>query len=339
MARAWRETLHPRDHRGQFTDRPDGAAAGRAGAVAVQASDNSRPMTDREFAERSERVERVIGAARKTLSTDVTHMRDGAWTPERDQLHREIAADLYRRQSEGVPTDRQAVIAGGLGGAGKSTVLRDHAGIDASQYVTLNPDDVKEVMADRGLMPDVPGHEDLSPMERAALVHEESSRITGLMADMAYRDGRNLIWDITMSSTKSVESRLNALDRHGYGQVQGVFVDIPTDVSVDRAMSRYRRGVDKFRAGKGHGGRFVPPSIIRAQSTSSGSTINRETFDGLRGRFGTWSVYDNSVTGRAPRQVASSGRGGRRMDNPNLIQRTGLRDGSGNRNPQGLIEI
>lgn len=303
VTRGWRETLHPRGHDGKFAS---GNGTGHAGNVKVQESAGTRAMTDREFEERSARVESVIGKARKTLSTDVTHMKDGAWTPERDQLHREIAADLYRKQSEGVPAERKAVMAGGLGGAGKSTVLRDHAGIDASQYVTLNPDDVKEVMAERGLVPDVPGHEDLSPMERAALIHEESSRITGLMADQAYRDGRNLIWDITMSSGKSVESRLNALDRHGYGEVEGVFVDIPTEVSVDRAMSRYRRGVDKFHAGKGHGGRFVPPAIIRAQSTSSGETINRQTFDGLRDRFNNWSVYDNSVTGRAPQRVASS---------------------------------
>jgi hypothetical protein len=330
--RLWRERDHPRDHRGKFTDNPGGGSA-RAAEVDVQSSGGSRRMTDREFEERSARVEKVIGSARKTMATEITHMRDGAWTPERDQLHREIAADLYRKQSEGVPTDREAVIAGGLGGAGKSTVLRDYAGIDASRYVTLNPDDVKEVMADRGLMPEVPGHEDLSPMERAALVHEESSRITGLMADMAYRDGRNMIWDITMSSSKSVESRLDALDRHGYSDVTGIFVDIPTDVSVDRAMSRYRRGVDQFREGKGHGGRFVPPSIIRAQATSSGSTVNRQTFDGLRDRFSGWSVYDNS--GRSPRPVAgyrpsTDTGGGRNLrggnnPEPGTFPRTGLR--------------
>ena len=39
-------------------------------------------------------------------------------------------------------------MAGGLGGAGKSTVLEKYAGIDRSKYLTINPDDIKEEMAE-----------------------------------------------------------------------------------------------------------------------------------------------------------------------------------------------
>ncbi len=35
-------------------------------------------------------------------------------------------------------------MAGRLGGAGKSTVLDGHAGIDQSRYLTINPDGIKE---------------------------------------------------------------------------------------------------------------------------------------------------------------------------------------------------
>ncbi|MFY1595478.1 phage portal protein family protein [Micromonospora sp. WMMD737] len=289
-----------RDRDGKWT-RTGGAGGGGKPSTGTGGSTDG-PMSDAEFAERQKMVEQAIGKARKTLSTDITHTTaTGAWKPERDRLHREIAAELYAKADK-VPRDGKAVIAGGLGGAGKSTVLRDHAGIDQSQYLTLNPDDVKELMADRGLIPEVPDAPDLSPMERAALVHEESSRITKLLADMAYRDRRNVIWDITMSSEGGVTSRLDALARHGY-KTRGVFVDIPVEVSVDRALSRYRRGVDKYRAGKGHGGRFVPPAIIRAQKTSGGATLNREVFDSLRDRFAAWAMYDNSVTGRPAQPI------------------------------------
>jgi hypothetical protein len=44
---------------------------------------------------------------------------------------------------------------GGLGGAYKSTVLEKHAGIERSQYLTINPADIKEAMAERGLIPEV----------------------------------------------------------------------------------------------------------------------------------------------------------------------------------------
>jgi len=265
------------------------------------------PMSDTEFEARTARVGEVIGNARKTLATEHTHTTpSGAWKPERDRIHRQIADELYAKAAH-VPNDRRAVVAGGLGGAGKTTVLTKHAGIDPSEYLTLNPDDVKEVMAAKGLIPDVPGHPDLSPMERAALVHEESSRITSLMADRALREGKNMMWDITMSSESSVTKRIAALKASGYKEVRGVFVDIPVEVSVERAMSRYRRGADQHLAGKGPGGRYVPPAIIRAQRTSSGETINRGVFDKIKGSFSDWSMYDNSVTGRDP-QLIKKGR-------------------------------
>ena len=254
-----------------------------------------RPMTDEEFEARQQYVAATVAAAVPTYATEFTQTdSSGHWLPERDALHHEIAAELYARAAH-VPRDGRAIIAGGLGGAGKSTVLRDHMGVDAGEYLTLNPDDVKEIMAERGLIPDVPGT-DLSPMERAALVHEESSAITQLLAHMAYQDQTNVIWDITMSSQSSVDSRVSALRRHGYNDVVGVFVDIPVETSVDRALTRYRRGQDLYRAGHGPGGRFVPPAVIRAQQTPEGITVNRQTFDAMQGQFDTWTVFDNSGT-------------------------------------------
>lgn len=314
----WDEALHPRGQHGKWTHghgggRPGAGLAGkvadRAGHVDVTHTGHGK-LTDDQFHARAARVEHVIGGARATHSTDVTHTHPGGgWAAERDRAHREIADAIYAKHAH-VPNEGRAVIAGGLGGAGKTTVLTKHAGVDTSKYLTINPDDIKEELASRGMVPEVAGHPDLSPMERAALVHEESSRIAQLVADKAYRDRKNVIWDITMSSEKSVASRVKAMRGAGYGHVHGIFVDIPTEVSVTRAMARYRRGVDSFHAGKGHGGRYVPPSIIRAQQTSSGRTVNREVFDKLKtaGAFDAHAVYDNSVDGRAPQLVEKGGR-------------------------------
>lgn len=280
---------------------------GHGGGAAESAAGK---MSDEEFEAHAAYVDKTMDEARHKYSTDITHATldaDGNlhWDdPERDRLHRELADELYAKAAVGVPSDGEGVIAGGLGGAGKSTVLAKHAGIDAKKYITLNPDDVKEVMAARGLIPEVPGHPDLSPMERVALIHEETTRVTSLMAAKAYADKKNVIWDITMSSDKSVAKRIKAMRAAGYTKVSGVFVDIPTEVSVTRAMGRYRSGQDKYRAGTGMGGRFVPPSIIRKQRTSSGTTINRQVFDRLKTGFDSWSMYDNSVDGRAPQLVS-----------------------------------
>jgi hypothetical protein len=74
-------------------------------------------------------------------------------------------------------------IAGGLGGAGKTTVLEQHAGINSSGFPTINPDEFKEELARRDLVPDVPG---LSPMEASSLVHQESSHIARMLVGRAW---------------------------------------------------------------------------------------------------------------------------------------------------------
>ena len=187
-------------------------------------------------------------------------------------------------------------MAGGLGGAGKSTVLDQHAEVERARYLTINPDGIKEVMARRGLIPELG---DISPMEASDLVHEESSHIAKLLAGRAMKDGKNIIWDITMSSAPSTEQRLTDLDRAGYA-VTGIFVDIGIDVAVRRADARHRQGHEDYRAGAGFGGRYVPPEVIEAQADPEWGCVNRRTFEQVKQRFTDWAVYDNSVTGRDP---------------------------------------
>jgi hypothetical protein len=79
-------------------------------------------------------------------------------------------------------------------------VLEQYAGIDRSQYLTVNPDGLKEIMAARGGIPPV---ENLSPMEASDLVHEESSAVAKRLAAKARATGTNLIWDITMATEDS----------------------------------------------------------------------------------------------------------------------------------------
>ncbi len=51
----------------------------------------------------------------------------------------------------------------------------------------INPDDIKEEMAKRGMIPEVGG---LSPMEASDLVHEESSDVAKRLAVRACAAGR-----------------------------------------------------------------------------------------------------------------------------------------------------
>jgi hypothetical protein len=88
------------------------------------------------------------------------------------------------------------------------------------------------------------------------------------------------------------------LRQAGYTKVEGIFVDIPVEVSIERTRDRHREGHEEFRAGRGLGGRFVPPEVIRAQADTEWGSQNRKTFETIKHQFDNWTRYDNSVYGR-----------------------------------------
>jgi predicted kinase len=268
----------------EFTD---ASAAGQA---------DWRPLSDAEYAEHVTMVrERLDNARADGLATDRQHTIDPArevWSGEREVLQDSIIEDLYTRAS-GVPCEGRAIMAGGLPGAGKSTILERHAGIERSQYLAINPDEIKEEMARRDMIPPVDG---LSPMEASDLVHEESSQVAKRLARRAHSDGKNVIWDITMSSRASTEWRIDTLRTAGYTRIEGIFVDIPVETSAARAGSRHREGHDDYRAGEGLGGRFVPAEMIRAQADPEWGSRNRKTFEEVKHHFDIWYRFDNSGT-------------------------------------------
>jgi Zeta toxin len=274
----------------------------------IPAYDRPAPLTDKEWSEHVTEVRDTLDKARVAgLTTDRLYTIDPdhkEWTVERNHLQGSVVADLYERARD-VPCDREAIIAGGLGGAGKTTVLTGHAGIDLSKYLTINPDDIKEEMARRGMIPNI---DKLSPMEASDLAHEESSYIAKRLALRAMADGKNIIWDITMSSRASTKERINNLRDAAYARVDGVFVDIPPDISITRTELRHREGHEQWRTSQGLGGRFVPPEVIQRQLDPEWGSQNRGTYEAMKDKFSNWSIYDNSVDGRSPTLIDSSER-------------------------------
>jgi hypothetical protein len=223
-------------------------------------------FTDAEWARHRIQTEDLLAAANKAgLASDVWHTRDGGggqvWTRERSAQHDMIIESIYG-QARDVPNDRQAILAGGPCGAGKTTVLREHPRIDRSQYLTISSDEIKEELARRGMVPEVEG---LSPMEASDLVHRESSYIARQLAMRARADGKNLIFNIQMSSLDSTKKTIDHLRAAGYASVEGIFVEAPADVSLRRVDSRHRAAEEAYRSGTGLGGRYVPPEAMASQ--------------------------------------------------------------------------
>lgn len=277
-------------------------------------ADHVRPFTDSEHAEHVADVKARLEAARAAgLDTRSQHTIDLAhefWSQDREAAHDVLLAELYERAAS-VPCDHKAVVAGGLPGAGKTTVLRAFAGIELSDYLMINPDEIKATMARHGLVPDVAG---LTPMEASELAHEESSHLAKRLARMAQADGRNVVWDVTMSRADSAEQRIKDLRAGGYTRIDGVFVDAPAEVAIMRADARHREGHDAYRAGDGLGGRFSWREMIQAQADDRWGSVNRANFERVKDSFDAWARYDNSADG-SPVLVASSAKP-RKPDSP-----------------------
>jgi predicted ABC-type ATPase len=270
-------------------------------------SPDQRPqLTDAERAGHIAAVRENLADARaRGLVSDRAHTTDELrkiWVPERVALQEQIVNDLHAAAGN-VPCEGKAILAGGLPGSGKTTVLTEQAGIDLSGYLMINPDKIKEEMATRGMMPDLPG---LSPMEASDLLHAESSLLARRLAARASADGRNLIWDVTMSSADSTMGRITDLRAAGYEHVEMIFVDIPVEVSVGRAEARYWKEHEQYLAGNGLGGRYVPPELIRAQADAEFGSANRRAFELAKPLADAWRRFDNGADDE-PARLAGHG--------------------------------
>ncbi len=246
------------------------------------------------------------------------------YSPERTEQHRKIIQDILDQHKD-VPKNKQAIMSGGLGGAGKGTVLKGHPDISEDDYLTIDPDQMKEEILRRGMGPDVPG---LLPMEQASFIHEESSDLANMLQSIALSQGMNIILDTTMAAKKGTEDESSADGKiqkfadAGY-QIRGIFVDVPVDVSVNSALDRHVGGVNRFNSGddKGGGdlgGRYVPPDYIRSASPSEAqkaaglNSKNRAVFERLKreGKFVEAELWDTSDRTRPPRLVEKGKVGG-----------------------------
>lgn len=240
--------------------------------------------------------ERVVPAQAKAVADgqdtetlyDKVDGHTGAYTPERTRQQMEIVNETLagKRQplgEDGKPTpisaNRQMLFMGGLPGAGKTTWLNNadnvaRLGVNPKSFITLNPDDVKEIMQEKGMYPDYQTKYGLAPNEVPALVHEESGHITGMIAAAAESRGLNVAWDVTMRPGQFEKKAVNELAENTKtaGGVDyhttAIYIDTEPGVARDQAAGRYLGG-----------GRFLPMQNIPLTVDADGKTENRSAFD------------------------------------------------------------
>lgn len=206
-------------------------------------------------------------------------------TRERRGLHRRLL-DEARAEHPAARVERRAIVLAGPPGAGKSTVLRDVLGVDASGWVTVDADEFKkkllrEALADGSyeefLKPDAVKQreaedEPFYPLELAALVHEESSFLAKEMQHEVLSEGLNVVIDSVLSKPENAVALGRMLEAAGYS-VEVIDVEVPFELSEQRIAQRWRKSYENAIAtGEGLGGRWVP------------SVYAREVFDRETGR-------------------------------------------------------
>jgi hypothetical protein len=283
-------------------------------------------LTDEEYEAHVAKIEAIItdpaNAKYETQSRYSTVDADGnrAYTPERQAQHEAIIQDILAKHAD-VPTERKAVMSGGLGGAGKGYVLEGHADIPESDYITIDPDQMKQELLSRGMVEQIEG---LLPLEHAAFIHEESSDLANMLHQVAMDKGMNIVLDTTMAAKKppanpedGVMKKIKKFQDAGYS-LEAVFVDVPVSLSKESALGRHKGGVNRFRQGidKGRGdlgGRFVPRAYLEGAAPEPGSpyqSANRGVFEILKdkGIFTRARVFDNSdrSPGAVPKLISDT---------------------------------
>lgn len=193
------------------------------------------------------------------------------YSPERLGQH-ETVMNHFIPHIESVPKGYEGHLMAGLGGAGKTTILK-RLGIytepprpgtqdPAMTHFAISADNNKDVMVDNGMVPPVewlaekypdlvPRNRrgelyDFTPMELSSLIQNESRDLANRQADYAYKRGANVVWDYRMGTYESALQHLDAMDKNGYQRKGAVFVDVTPNTSRGRGIQRHVDGMSQF---------------------------------------------------------------------------------------------
>jgi len=143
-------------------------------------------------------------------------------TPERKELRKKVADDLYNHNIENRTRNREATIILGLPGSGKSTFAKP--ALDGGA-LEIDPDLAK------AQLPEFQGG------VGAFATHEESSAITRDVLQKAVTNGDNFVWPRIDSPDKVVKD-LKALKDAGY-KINVQFLDTSQEEATANAISRF----------------------------------------------------------------------------------------------------
>lgn len=211
------------------------------------------------------------------------HSSDEERMRERQKLH----AQIQERTMAGVPEAQEsphAIVLMGGPGAGKTSTLQAVLGGDASGFVHVGPDDVKE------MLPEYQEAVSARAKNAANMVQQESTVVAHGILEESKKRQCNIIYDGTGQVKSSYVEMIDGLKKAGY-TVQVVMVHN----RVDEALKRTKRRAEET-------GRFVPDDVVKGVYQSV-----PKNFAEIAAEADMADLYDN--TGKAPVHVWSKSGG------------------------------
>jgi predicted ABC-type ATPase len=225
----------------------------------------ARELTDEEYDRHYEYIRRIRKGATSTHKQFTKTVKGKAvYLDERLEQHDRIVQTLSEAYKD-VANEGRVLVIGGITGAGKTTAVNSNPELQAEQYASVNPDDVKIEMVKLGMTPEISG---VLPLETDELIKYEAGVITDKLYDKLSAEKKNLVIDRTMARASSITKTIDELKSKGYSEFAGVFVDVDPDEAYGRIRSRHHKGLNHYlKTGEGYGERPVPGSAIAATRT------------------------------------------------------------------------
>lgn len=243
-----------------FDNLEDSVVKARAVGDFTRLSALKQGLSDEEYELRREYIRRINRSEDSTHRQHSKRLRGKTVYSEERAAQQDAIVDTILARYSHVPSGGRAILSGGMPGAGKTTLLRSLEDIRLDEWATVNPDDVKLLMAEKAMTPAIEG---LLPLETDELIKYEAQLITARIYDRVLADRRNLIVDRTMVRSAPVEKELKRLREQGYTSLEVVFADVAPDTAYGRIRQRHKDGVDRFlKTGEGLGERVTPGSAV-----------------------------------------------------------------------------
>lgn len=226
-----------------------------------------------------QRINGLQGVLDNFGTSNVDYENDTA----RKALDLNIANEYYNEITKGKTQGNSAFIVIGPPASGKSSVIAKYL-INTTGAIEIDSDTIKEML---------PEYKQYGGAT-ANYLHEESSNIAESVQDKAMSKGYNIVLPLVGKNTQKISNLIDDLKAKGYDKIELYDVELPTDKTKARAISRFAET-----------GRYLAPSYLDSVGNKPSNT-----YELLKNKEGVtyYAKYDNDVNfGEKARLIESGG--------------------------------